>query len=182
MLRSARWRHPRTLAVRRRCLTAVPSRCSRRRGRHREIASALPLPDRTHAPGTLESRHRHLQRARRSPDLRRQRRHRLARTSAQHRIEPLCQRHHFLDGSSRCRLRPRSRLRPRVRAPRPRRSCVATHNCVCSRERPLHRRGDRRAVRREVIPHQLLDLLCQALVCRHAIHVARRGSIAQHHP
>lgn len=118
-LRSARWRYPRTLAVRRRCLTAAPSRCGRRRGRHREIASALPLPDRTHSPGTLEARHRHLQRARRSPDLRRQRRHRLARTSAQRRIEPLSQRHHFLERASRCRLRPRSRLRPRIRTRRP---------------------------------------------------------------
>src|ERR1043165_5165742 len=63
----------RTLAVpaHPRCSSPLPdcssSRCSRRRGRHREIASALPLPDRTHAPGTLESRDRHLQRARAKP-------------------------------------------------------------------------------------------------------------------
>jgi hypothetical protein len=92
------------------------------------------------------------------------------------RVELLPQRHDFLDGSARRRLRPRGRAR------HPRTLWGATRGGVRRRERPLHRSGRRGPDRRNVISYQPLDLFCQVAVCRHALHVARRGPTAQHHP
>ena len=116
-----------------------------------------------------------MQRARRCTDLRRQRRHGLALTLAQGRIERLPERHDFLDGAARRRLCPRGRAR------HPRTLRGASRGGARRRDRPLYRSVRHGADRRDVISQQPLDPFCQFVVCRHVLHVARRGSTAQHH-
>lgn len=123
----------------------------------------LPLPDASHATGTLEKRHRPIQLSGAFTDLRRENGHRLSGMSAHRFVELLPQRGDLRRRSpaTRCRSYPRTALRFRLlaawRAERPGDRCRCCH-----------------LARRNVLAYQPLDLFFQICdVSCHAPEIAR---------